>query len=150
MKAKHQRLVLALVAVGAIIGAAFLAMSALKDTAALFRTPSEVAKGQVPIDKPMRLAGMVVPGSIARDADGVTIRFLLTDEGATAPVRFRGITPDLFKEGSGAVAEGRLGADGIFVADNILAKHDERYMPPQMESAMKSEKDKAARQGRRP
>ncbi|MGH6781729.1 MAG: cytochrome c maturation protein CcmE [Sphingomonadaceae bacterium] len=143
MKAKHQRLVLALVAVAAIIGAAFLAMSALKDTAALFRTPSEIASGKVPVDKPLRLAGMVVPGSIQRDPDGVTIRFALTDDGATAPVTFRGITPDLFKEGSGAVAEGKLGADGVFVADNILAKHDERYMPPQMESAMKSEKDKA-------
>ncbi|SNS09794.1 cytochrome c-type biogenesis protein CcmE [Sphingomonas laterariae] len=142
MKAKHQRLVLALVAVAAIIGAAFLAMSALKDTAALFRTPTEVAAGTVPTGKPLRLAGMVVPGSIQRDPDGVTIRFVLTDEGATAPVTFRGITPDLFKEGSGAVAEGKLGTDGVFVADNILAKHDERYMPPQMESAMKSEKDK--------
>ncbi|ARS26063.1 cytochrome c maturation protein CcmE [Sphingomonas sp. KC8] len=142
MKAKHQRLILALVAVVAIIGAAFLAMSALKDTAALFRTPSEVAKGAVPVDKPLRLAGMVVPGSIKRMPDGVTINFMLTDEGATAPVTFRGITPDLFKEGSGAVAEGKLGADGVFVADNILAKHDERYMPPQMESAMKSEQDK--------
>jgi len=144
MKAKHQRLILALVAVGAIIGAAFLAMSALKDTAALFRTPTEVASGKVPVGKPLRLAGMVVPGSIRRAADGVTIRFVLTDEGATTPVSFRGITPDLFKEGSGAVAEGKLGADGVFVADNILAKHDERYMPPQMESAMKSEKDRAA------
>lgn len=144
MKAKHQRLILALVAVGAIIGAAFLAMSALKDTAALFRTPTEVAAGDVPVDKPLRLAGMVVPGSIQRAPDGVTIRFVLTDEGATTPVSFRGITPDLFKEGSGAVAEGKLGRDGVFVADNILAKHDERYMPPQMESAMKSEKTKAS------
>lgn len=144
MKAKHQRLVLALVAVAAIIGASFLAMSALKDTAALFRTPSEVAKGEVPIDKPLRLAGMVVPGSIVRAPDGVSIRFVLTDQGATTPVTFRGITPDLFKEGSGAVAEGKLAANGEFVADNILAKHDERYMPPQMESAMQSEKQRAA------
>ena len=132
MKAKHQRLILALVAVVAIVGAAFLAMSALKDTAALFRTPSEVAKGTVPIDKPLRLAGMVVPGSIKRLPDGVTINFMLTDEGATAPVTFRGITPDLFKEGSGAVAEGKLGADGTFVADNLLAKHDEKYVPREM------------------
>lgn len=144
MKAKHQRLILALVAVAAIIGAAFLAMSALKDTAALFRTPAEVAAGTVPVGKPLRLAGMVVPGSIQRAADGVSIRFVLTDDKATTPVTFRGITPDLFKEGSGAVAEGKLGADGVFAADNILAKHDERYMPPQMESAMKSEKDKTA------
>jgi cytochrome c-type biogenesis protein CcmE len=138
LKAKHQRLVLALLAVGAIVGAAFLAMSALKDTASLFRTPSEIAAGKVPINAPLRLGGMVERGSITRAADGVTIRFLMTDGIATTPVVFRGITPDLFKEGSGAVAEGRLDARGDFVADNILAKHDERYVPPQMNAAMKA------------
>lgn len=132
MKPKHQRLVLASLAVVAIIGAAFLAMWGLSDTAALFRTPADVAKGTVPVDRPLRLAGMVVPGSIVKEADGVTIRFVLSDKQATTPVRFRGIPPDLFKEGSGAVAEGKLGASGEFAADNILAKHDENYMPPQM------------------
>jgi len=138
MKAKHQRLVLALLAVAAIVGAAFLAMSALSDTASLFRTPEEIAAGKVPVDKPLRLGGMVANGSIRRAPDGVTIHFLMTDGKATTPVVFRGITPDLFKEGSGAVAEGRLAANGEFVADNILAKHDERYMPPQMDDATKA------------
>lgn len=143
MKPKHQRLVLAGLAVLAIVGAAFLALSALSDTASLFRTPAEVAEGKVPIDKPMRLGGMVERGSIVRAPDGVSIRFIMTDGKATTPVRFRGITPDLFKEGAGAVAEGRLAANGEFVADNILAKHDERYMPPQMDEATKARMMKA-------
>jgi cytochrome c-type biogenesis protein CcmE len=80
----------------------------------------------------MRLGGMVVKGSLRRDPDGLTVRFTVSDTRAETPVIFRGITPDLFKEGNGVVAEGRLEANGLFVADNILAKHDERYMPPQM------------------
>ena len=86
----------------------------------------------------MRLGGMVEKGSLKRDADGVTIRFIVSDGKATRPVVYRGITPDLFREGSGVVAEGRLDPDGLFVADNILAKHDERYMPPQMATRLPS------------
>ena len=84
----------------------------------------------------IRLGGMVEKGSIARDPDGVTIRFTVTDGSQTVPVQFRGIVPDLFKEASGVVAEGRFQQSGLFVADNILAKHDERYMPPQVAGAM--------------
>jgi cytochrome c-type biogenesis protein CcmE len=136
MKAKHQRLVLALLALVAIIGAALLAMSALKDQAAYFYTPSDARKDGLPVGQAVRLGGMVEKGSIARDPDGVTIRFIVTDGSQTVPVQFRGIVPDLFKEDSGVVAEGRFQQSGLFVADNILAKHDERYMPPQMEGAM--------------
>lgn len=131
-KRKHQRLVLVVLAVAALIGAALLAMWGLADRAAYFRTPQDVAAGKAEVGVPLRLGGMVKQGSIRRLPDGVTIAFVLTDGPADVPVRFRGIAPDLFKENSGAVAEGRLGADGTFVADNILAKHDERYMPPQM------------------
>jgi cytochrome c-type biogenesis protein CcmE len=136
MKAKHQRLVLALLALVAIIGAALLAMSALKDQAAYFYTPSDARTDGLPVGQAVRLGGMVEKGSIARDPDGVTIRFIVTDGSQTVPVQFRGIVPDLFKEDSGVVAEGRFQQSGLFVADNILAKHDERYMPPQMEGAM--------------
>jgi cytochrome c-type biogenesis protein CcmE len=136
MKAKHQRLVLALLALVAIIGAALLAMSALKDQAAYFYTPSDAMKDGVPVGQAVRLGGMVRKGSIVRDADGVTIRFLVTDGRQTVPVRFKGIVPDLFKEDSGVVAEGRFEPGQIFVADNILAKHDERYMPPQIAGEM--------------
>jgi cytochrome c-type biogenesis protein CcmE len=109
-----------------------LAMWGLQDRAAYFVTPSDIAANKVPADKAMRLGGMVVKGSLKRDADGVTVRFTVSDQKAETPVIFRGITPDLFREGSGVIAEGRLDPNGLFVADNILAKHDERYMPPQM------------------
>ena len=132
MKAKHQRLILALVALGGIAGAGVLAASALRDEAAYFRTPAEVKAGKAEVGEAMRLGGMVAAGSIKRQSDGVTIRFVATDGKASIPVQFTGIVPDLFTENAGMVADGRLRADGVFVADRILAKHDERYMPPQM------------------
>ena len=132
VKPKHQRLVLVVLAAAAMIGAVLLAMWGLQDRAAYFVTPSDIVASKVPADKAMRLGGMVVKGSLKRDADGITIRFTVSDGKAETPVVFHGITPDLFKEGSGVVAEGRLDPNGLFVADNILAKHDERYMPPQM------------------
>ena len=131
-KRKHQRLVLVLLAVGALIGAVLLAMWGLADRAAYFRTPQDVAAGRAEVGVPLRLGGMVKQGSIRKLPDGVTVAFVLTDGPADVPVRFRGIVPDLFVENSGAVAEGTLRPGGLFVADNILAKHDERYMPPQM------------------
>ncbi|MFA5988475.1 MAG: cytochrome c maturation protein CcmE [Sphingomonas sp.] len=132
MKPKHQRLLLALLAVGAVAGAGGLALSALKDQAAFFYAPGDVKKSGLPLGRDVRLGGMVQNGSIHRQADGVTIGFVVGDGVATVPVRFAGITPDLFKENSGVVAEGRFQPDGSFVATNLLAKHDERYMPPQM------------------
>ncbi len=132
MKPKHQRLVLGLLAVGAVAGASALALSALKDQAAFFYAPGDVKKAGLPLGRAVRLGGMVANGSIAKQADGVTINFTVTDGVATVPVRFAGITPDLFKENSGVVAEGQFQPDGSFVATNLLAKHDERYMPPEM------------------
>ena len=132
VKPKHQRLILVMLAVFALVGAVLLAMWGLQDRAAYFVTPSDIAAGKIQPDKAMRLGGMVVKGSLRRDPDGLTIRFIVSDTKAETPVIFRGITPDLFKEGNGVVAEGRLEPNGLFVADNILAKHDERYMPPQM------------------
>jgi cytochrome c-type biogenesis protein CcmE len=136
VKAKHQRLTLALIALAAMIGATLLAMSALRDQAAYFYSPGDALKAKVAPGQAIRLGGMVAKGSIRRAADGVTIDFLLTDGRASVPVTFRGIVPDLFKEDSGAVAEGRFDASRTFVADNILAKHDERYMPPQIAGDM--------------
>ena len=132
MKPKRQRLILAIVAFVAVVGAGLLASIALKDQAAYFYTPAEARAATIEPGIAVRLGGMVEAGSIARAADGVTINFVLTDGRASVPVRYTGITPDLFAEGSGAVADGRFDADGTFVADRILAKHDERYMPPQM------------------
>lgn len=132
IKPKHQRLVLIVLAVAALLGAVLLAMWGLQDRAAYFVTPSDIVAGKAAPDKAMRLGGMVVRGTLRRDPDGLTVRFTVSDGKAETPVVFRGITPDLFKEGNGVVAEGRLDHNGLFVADNILAKHDERYMPPQM------------------
>lgn len=134
MKPKHQRLVLVVLAVVALVGAVLLAMWGLQDRAAYFVTPSDIAAGKATPDKAMRLGGMVAKGTLKRDPDGLTVRFTVSDGKADTPVVFRGITPDLFKEGNGVVAEGRLDPNGLFVADNILAKHDERYMPPQMDN----------------
>lgn len=116
-----------------MVGAALLAMSAMRDQASYFYAPGDVARRGVPLDRPVRVGGMVRPGSLERLPDGVSIRFTVFDEtDAVIPVRFTGITPDLFKEGSGVVAEGRFQPDGSFVASEILAKHDENYMPPEL------------------
>jgi cytochrome c-type biogenesis protein CcmE len=131
MKPKNQRLVLVSAALVAVLVAVLLAMWGLKDRASYFYTPADVAAGKATEGQAMRLGGMVEKGSIRHESDGVTIRFVVTDGKAETPVAFRGIVPDLFREGSGAVAEGRL-EHGTFVADTILAKHDERYMPPEL------------------
>lgn len=131
MKPKNQRLVLVIAAAVALLVAVLLAMWGLKDRASYFYTPADIAAGKAGQGQAMRLGGMVQRGSIQRQPDGVTIRFVVTDGQANTPVIYRGIVPDLFREGSGAVAEGRL-ENGTFVADTILAKHDERYMPPEL------------------
>jgi cytochrome c-type biogenesis protein CcmE len=133
VKAKHQRLTLLALALVAVLGAVLLSMSALKDQAAYFYAPADVERKGVPLDRAVRIGGMVKGGSIQRAPDGVTISFLVGDESAaTIPVRYTGIAPDLFKENSGVVAEGRFQKGGLFVADEILAKHDENYMPPEL------------------
>lgn len=136
MKPKHQRLTLALLAVGAIVAAALLALSALKDQAAFFYSPSDARRDGLPLGRAVRLGGMVEAHSVARAPDGVTVRFTVTDGRATTPVTFAGIVPDLFRERSGVIAEGRFQPDGSFVATELLAKHDEKYMPPEVAGAM--------------
>jgi cytochrome c-type biogenesis protein CcmE len=131
MKPKHQRLLLAGLAIVAVLAAVLLAMWGLKDRAAYFFTPMEIAIGKAEQGRAIRLGGMVEEGSIQQDKDGVTIRFIVSDGEGRIPVRYTGITPDLFREGSGVVAEGRMEGE-TFIADEILAKHDERYMPPQL------------------
>ena len=131
MKPKNQRLALVLAALAALVVAALLAMWGLRDQAAYFYTPADVAAGKAEPGRAMRLGGMVEAGSVRRAPDGVTIRFIVGDGHAKTPVVFRGIVPDLFREGSGVVAEGRM-QGATFVADTILAKHDERYMPPEL------------------
>ena len=132
MKPKHQRLILALIALLALLGAGFIAAAALREEASYFYTPTTLAKAQVEPGKAIRLGGMVQKGSIIRAADGVSISFTVQDGQGSQQVAYRGITPDLFVEGSGVVADGRLRSDGVFVADNLLAKHDENYVPREL------------------
>lgn len=134
MKPKHQRLWLAGLALLAVGAASGLALSALKDQAAYFYSPGDVKKQGLPLGRGVRLGGMVRAGSLR--VDGVTRRFVVTDGAADTAVTFRGFPPDLFREGSGVVAEGQFQPDGSFVADNLLAKHDEKYQPPEMAGKM--------------
>jgi cytochrome c-type biogenesis protein CcmE len=133
VKRKNQRLTLLLLAIAAVLGAVLLAMSALKDQAAYFYTPGDVARAEPPTGRAVRIGGMVKAGSIQRASDGVTIDFIVKDETPhIILVRYTGIVPSLFRENSGVVAEGRFDHAGLFVADEILAKHDENYMPPRL------------------
>lgn len=132
MKAKHQRLTLIILAAAAVLAAVLLAMSALKDQAAYFYAPADVKRLGVSLGRPVRLGGMVAAHSITRAPDGVTINFVVTDGLNNVQVRYTGITPDLFRERSGVIAEGSFTAPDQFVATTILAKHDEKYMPPQL------------------
>ena len=131
IKAKHQRLVLVMIALVALIGAALLAIWGLRSQASYFYVPSDLVKDRPEQGRAIRLGGMVEKGSLKTRADGVTIDFVVGDGKARVPVRYTGITPDLFVEGSGVVAEGRMEGE-TFVADNLLAKHDEKYVPRQM------------------
>ncbi|WP_341712913.1 cytochrome c maturation protein CcmE [Erythrobacter sp.] len=134
MKAKHQRLVLVTLALVAIIGAGLLAVYALRNQASYFYLPEQMLADPPQPGQAVRLGGMVEKGSLKTDPDGVTMHFMVTGkDDSRVPVRFSGIAPDLFVEGSGVVAEGKLGADGTFVADNLLAKHDENYVPRELE-----------------
>jgi len=132
MKAKHQRLVLALVALIALLGAAVIAANALREEASYFYTPTTLKAENIETGKAIRLGGMVKPKSIKRSEDGITVNFTVQDKDANVDVQYRGITPDLFVEGSGVVADGRLDTNGLFVADSLLAKHDENYVPREL------------------
>ncbi|WP_109356699.1 cytochrome c maturation protein CcmE [Sphingorhabdus sp. EL138] len=133
MKAKHQRLALAVLALVALVGAGLLAAFALQDQANYFYTPSDIVQKQPEVGQAIRLGGMVQKGSIQRADDGVTVTFTVHDGASFQPATYTGITPDLFVEGSGVVADGKLTADGLFVADTLLAKHDENYIPRELE-----------------
>jgi len=136
MKARHKRFLLIGIAMALLAGATALVLFAFNDNLMLFHTPSEVAAGKVPQGRAFKLGGMVVKGSFSREADGITTHFALTDTARNVPVLFKGPLPDLFKEGKGAVAEGSLDTQGVFVATTILAKHDENYMPPPARDAI--------------
>ena len=130
MKRRHQRIVFVLFALCSLSIAAALALKAFNQNLVFYFTPSQVAAKEAPVNREFRLGGLVVVGSLTRDVDGLTTRFSVTDTVRSMPVVYRGILPDLFKEGRGCVAQGTIGADGRFYAEQVLAKHDENYMPP--------------------
>jgi len=134
VKPRHKRLAIVIGALAAIGVAAGFVLNALDSNIALYVTPSEVAAGKAPQNKAFRIGGMVREGSLRRD--NLTVHFVITDTARDIPVAYTGILPDLFKEGKGAVIQGRLGTDGTFTATEVLAKHDENYMPPEAKAAM--------------
>lgn len=142
MKPRHKRFAIIVGALAALGIAAALVLNAFQSNLVFFFTPTQVANGEAPKDRTFRIGGLVKAGSLARDS--VTAKFIVTDTLRDIPVSYTGILPDLFKEGKGAVAQGKLGADGVFVASEVLAKHDENYMPPEAAEALK----KAHEQGK--
>lgn len=133
---KQQRLMLAVLAMVVLLVAAIIAMFALRDSAAYFKAPSDLVNDRPEPGQTFRLGGLVKAGSISRAADGVTMDFTVTDNSADTNVSYRGLVPDLFGEGQGVIATGSFDANGRFQAEQLLAKHDENYMPPEVEKAL--------------
>ncbi|MFN3987415.1 MAG: cytochrome c maturation protein CcmE [Rhodocyclaceae bacterium] len=136
MKPRSKRLLLLSGAFGLLVAAVALVLTAFQQNLVFFHTPSEVAEGKAPVGRAFRVGGMVEEGSIQRQADGLTVQFAITDTARVIPVTYRGTLPDLFQEGKGAVVQGMLGEDGLFRATEVLAKHDENYMPVEAQYAI--------------
>ncbi len=140
MKPRHKRFALIAIGIGALAGAVALVLTSFEDNMVFFFSPSQVVAKEAPQGRTFRIGGMVKDGSLERGADGTSVRFVVTDTANTIPVTYKGALPDLFKEGKGVVAQGKLGADGVFAASEVLAKHDENYMPPEAAHALEQAK----------
>ena len=145
MKSRNKRLGFILIGLAALGVAATFVLSAFNSNLVFFFSPSQVMAKEAPVGRNFRVGGMVEKGSLQRQSDGLTVNFVVTDTAKTIPVVYTGILPDLFKEGKGVVAEGKLSDDGLFHADSILAKHDENYMPPEAAAALKNAKESNAK-----
>ena len=137
MKPRHKRFAMIGGGLAALAVAAAFVLAAFQENLVFFFTPSQIAANEVPQGRAFRVGGMVTPGSVKRQTDGVTVQFVVTDTAKNVTVVYRGLLPDLFREGKGVVTQGRLGADGVFQASEVLAKHDENYMPPAAADAIK-------------
>lgn len=146
MKPRHKRFVLVGVGVAGVALSASLVLSAFQKNLVFFYTPTQVASNEAPVGKSFRIGGLVENGSVKREADGVSVRFVVTDTAKSIPVTYRGILPDLFREGKGVVTQGKIGPDGTFRAEEVLAKHDENYMPPAAQDALNQATAKKAAQ----
>ncbi len=136
MKPRHARLALIALALAALAGATALVLNAFQSNLVFFFSPSDVHQGKAPVDRVFRIGGLVQEGSVKREPDGLTTRFVVTDTARVIPAVYSGILPDLFAEGKGVVADGKIGSDGLFRANRVLAKHDENYMPPEAAHAL--------------
>jgi cytochrome c-type biogenesis protein CcmE len=136
MKRRHKRIAFILIGLVGLSVAAFLVASAFRQNLVFFFSPTQVVAKEAPVNRTFRVGGLVEKGTLKRENDGLTVRFAVTDTAATIPVVYKGILPDLFKEGRGCVAQGKIGEDGVFHADQVLAKHDENYMPPEAGQAI--------------
>ena len=136
MKRRHKRIAFIVAGLAGLSIAAYLVASAFRDNLVFFFSPTQVIAKEAPINRTFRIGGLVEDGTLKRDSDGLTVRFTVTDTAASIPVVYKGILPDLFKEGKGCVAQGKIGPDGVFHADQVLAKHDENYMPPEAGEAI--------------
>jgi len=136
MKRRHKRIAFIVAGLAALGIAAAFVLTAFQSNLVFFFSPTQVAQKEAPVDRTFRIGGLVQNGTIKRQSDGLTVHFTVTDTAQSIPVVYKGILPDLFKEGKGCVAQGRLGADGVFYADEVLAKHDENYMPPEAGDAI--------------
>ena len=136
MKRRHKRIAFIVAGLAALGIAAAFVLTAFQSNLVFFFSPTQVAANEAPVDRTFRIGGLVENGTIKRQSDGLTVHFTVTDTAKSIPVVYKGILPDLFKEGKGCVAQGRLGADGVFYADEVLAKHDENYMPPEAGDAI--------------
>ena len=136
MKRRHKRVAFIVAGLTGLAIAAYLVASAFRNNLVFFFSPTQVAAKEAPVDRTFRIGGLVQEGTLKRESDGLTVRFTVTDTAANIPVVYKGILPDLFKEGRGCVAQGKLGSDGVFHADQVLAKHDENYMPPEAGKAI--------------
>lgn len=132
MKPRHRRLAAILAGISLLAVAVALVLNAFQSNLVFFFSPTDVAEQKAPAGRTFRIGGLVETGSVKRGVDGVTVRFVVTDTAKSVPVVYKGILPDLFKEGKGVVAQGQLGTDGVFTAREVLAKHDENYMPPEL------------------
>jgi cytochrome c-type biogenesis protein CcmE len=148
VKPRHKRIAAIAVGLAALGIIAALVLRAFNENLVFFFTPSEVVEHKAPQGRTFRIGGMVEKGSVKRQADGVTVQFLVTDTAKAIPVSYRGPLPDLFREGKGVVAQGQLGADGLFRANEVLAKHDENYMPPEAADAVKRAHETAEKTAR--
>jgi cytochrome c-type biogenesis protein CcmE len=144
MKRRHKRVAFIVFGLAGLGVAAFLVASAFRNNLVFFFSPTQVVAKEAPIGRTFRVGGLVQEGTLKRDPDGLTVRFIVTDTAQSIPVVYKGILPDLFKEGRGCVAQGKLNADGVFQAEQVLAKHDENYMPPEAGQAI--DKAKHARE----